>query len=197
MNDYYDPQPTIELDRHVVLAGYVSTETRIIGQRLAALTGLRSSDLDQLIEHHVGKSIWQLIWSEREERYRQLEREHMRRALRDRPFGILTIGDAALADPFNRRLLLAETHLVALNLDLANCYWRLKSLRSAELDGWHPLFPGPLLHIDQVKPFFLAREPAMREARLNVDQVGKSLGAVVEDLHVILESLAPPAPQKA
>ncbi|MEL7061035.1 MAG: shikimate kinase, partial [Acidobacteriota bacterium] len=96
MNDYYSHHPLVSLDRHVVLAGFVTEETRGIGYRLAALTGLPVTDLDRSIEHVAGQSVWKLIWNEGEARYRELERVALRRALDDRPLGIITLGDGTL-----------------------------------------------------------------------------------------------------
>lgn len=191
MRDYYDPHATVTLDRHLVLAGYLGDETRRIAYQLAALTGLGVSDLDRKIEHHAGKSVWELIWNEGERRYRRLEREYLRRLLAETPRAILSLGDGALIDEDNRRRVLEEARLVVLDLDLANCYWRLKSSPLGEKGYWHPLYPGPVERFEQVRPFHELRAPGFAEAHHHIELRGKGRGDVVDRL---LEMIAGPEP---
>ena len=102
MQGYYDYGPLVDLRKPVALAGYLTEETRVVGYRLAALLGLPSIDLDRRIEHQSGRSVWSLVWDESEARYRQLERQELRRAVRERPCGILSLGDGTLMDEENR-----------------------------------------------------------------------------------------------
>ncbi|MEM9553006.1 MAG: shikimate kinase [Acidobacteriota bacterium] len=189
MDGYYDYHPLLSLDRHVALAGYLGAETRVIGYRLAAVTGLPVVDIDRSIEHDAGKSIWHLIWTETEAQYRNLERRELERALSARPFSILTLGDGALLDPVNRKRLLEQTHLVALDLDLANTYWRLQAGDTADKDFWHPLHSGPLERVEQVKPYFDIRQTALDVAHHRIDLRGKTKSAAVSALQDLLESL--------
>lgn len=190
MDGYYDHGPTVDLDRPVALAGYVTEETRVMGYRLAALLGLPAVDLDRRIEGQTGRSVWSVIWDDTEVRYRQLEREHLRRALGERPCSIVTLGDGTLMDPTNRALVLRESHLVALDLDLPNCYWRLKASSAADLSFWHPLHPGPLQRFEQVRPFWEARAPGFAEAPHHIEMPGKDKGDVVAALQALVERLA-------
>ena len=186
MSDYYDPYPLLILDRHFVIAGYFGDETRRIGYQLAALTGLGVNDLDRTIEHYAGKSVWQLIWSEGEDRYRQMERQYLARLLAAEPRGIVTLGDGALIAETNRRLVLEQSRLVVLDLDLANCFWRLKQSELAEKDYWHPLHPGPLKRFEQIRPFHEQREPGFAEAHHRIELRGKSRSEVVDQLMEIV-----------
>lgn len=184
--DYYDHYPLVVLDRHLVIAGYLGAETRRIGYQLAALTGLGVTDLDRKIEHHAGKSVWELIWNDGEPRYRQLEQKHLIRLLAEKPRGIITLGDGALIDEANRERVLAQACLVVLDLDLPNCYWRIQSTSLGEKDFWHPLHAGPVERFEQVRPFYELREPGFTQAHHRIELRGKSRGQVVEDLMTIL-----------
>ena len=126
MEGYYDYHPTVHLERPLVLAGYLGEENRLLGLKLAALAGLPSTDLDRQIEHHAGRSIWDLVWNQGEASYRALERRYLVRLLRERPAGILSLGDGTLIDEDNRRLVEKEAHLVVLSRDLAHCFFSLK-----------------------------------------------------------------------
>jgi shikimate kinase len=189
MDAYYDYHPLLTFGKHLVLAGYIGAETRQIGHQLASLTGLPVADLDRKIEHHAGKSVWELIWGEGEGRYRELEREHLPRLLVERPYSIVTLGDGTLIDPANRRQVLAETHLVVLDLDLPNCYWRLKAGPTGKKDHWHPLHPDPLEHFEQVKPYHRLREAGFRSARHRIGLRGQKRGTTVETLMELIPRL--------
>lgn len=189
MSGYYDYEPLLDLDRPLALAGYLSAETRVIGYRLAALTGLPSVDLDRTIEHFTGMSVWNLIWTEGEERYRELERRYLRSALDAKPAGILTLGDGALIDDDNRELVLAKSHLVTLELDLANCYWRLKASPRTHQEFWHPLHDEPLDGVERLRPFHARRAPGMAAGHHRIPVRGKGLGEIVSELMALAESL--------
>ncbi len=186
MHDYYDPHALVTLDRHVVIAGYIGAETRQIGFQLAALTGLGVTDLDRKIEHHAGRSIQELIWTEGEWRYRQLERKHLTRLLAARPCSILSLGDGALIDRKNLRQVLEHALLVVLDLDLPNCFWRLKahhgSQKGDQQIDWHPLYPGPVERFEQIRPFYEQRQPGFAEGHHHIELRGKGRGEVVQQL---------------
>ena len=186
MHDYYDPHPILTLERHLVIAGYLGEETRRIGYELAALTGLGALDLDRKIEHHNGKSVWELIWNDGESHYRQQEREYLGRLLAERPRGIITLGDGALIDAVNRRRVLEETRLVVLDLDLPSCYWRIKASPVGEKDFWHPLHTGPVQRYEQIRPFHELRQPGFADAHHRIELHGKGRREVINELMKIL-----------
>lgn len=186
MDAYYDHQPLVTLEKPLVIAGYFGAETRQIGYRLAALTGLGVTDLDRKVEHHAGMSVWELIWNHTEERYRRLEGEYLRRLLAERPCGIITLGDGALIDEANRRRVLEQAFLVVLDLDLPNFYWRIKSTSQAEKDFWHPLHAGPVEGFEQVRPFHELRQPGFAEAHHRIELRGKGRREIVERLMEIV-----------
>lgn len=186
MDGYYDYGPQIDLSGHLLLAGFITEETRTLGYRLAALNGLPFADLDRKIEHRSGMSIWKLIWSEGLERYRELESEILRQELAARPFGVLTVGDGALIDDDLRRHALRHATAVFLELDLPNCYWRLKNRADAHDGHWHPLFSAPLEHIDQVRPFFQQRKPGLGALPHSIPLHGHRGSEVLDGLSALL-----------
>ena len=182
-NGYYDPYPVLELDRHIALIGFDSDETRTVGFRLAGMLGVPALDSDRLVEHHTGQSVWRLIWEKGEKHYRKLERRHLYRSLSARPFGVLSLGDGALMHPGTRAKVSSFCHLVALDRDLAGCYWHLRSTEQADMDFWHPLFPGRLQSYNQVRPFFDARRPGIESAAETVSMVGRSPSSAALELY--------------
>ncbi|MCG8462990.1 MAG: hypothetical protein MI919_42440 [Holophagales bacterium] len=186
---YYDYAPRVVLDRHVAITGLRSEETRTIGYRLAALVGVGATDLDRTIEHASGSSVWNLVWTKGEAEYRRLEKQALRRALRAEPPAIVIPGDGALIDAENRGWLAEQTHLIALDLDLANCYWRLAGTERAGMDFWHPLHTGPLVRFEQIRPFYEARRPGLDAARHRISMVGKDKGDVARELETLVMGL--------
>lgn len=190
MDGYYDYHPLHQLDRHFVLGGYVGEETRVIGFQLAALTGLPVVDLDRHIEHQAGRSVWELIWTQGEDRYRQLEREHLRSLLAERPWSILTLGDGALIDEGNRLLVSTEATLTVLDLEFSTLYWRLKAHPRADKNFWHPLHQGPIERFEQIRPYYLERQPGFAAADHRIELRGRDRAKVVEELMAILTANA-------
>lgn len=165
-----------------MLSGYLAAECRKIGYQLAALTGLTATDLDRAIEHEAGRSVRKLILMEGENRYRELEREILQRQLRERPAGVLTLGDGTLIDAENRRRVRADSRWVLMDLDLAHCFWRLTARSETPIEHWHPLYGGPLTSPDLMRPFYDLRRPGFEEAPERLDLRGKSSQKAVEEL---------------
>ncbi|MEO1366194.1 MAG: shikimate kinase [Acidobacteriota bacterium] len=188
MDGYYDYGPVISLDRHVVLGGYLPEETRMVAYRAAALLGLSAVDIDRNVEHDAGCSIWDLIWNSGEEAYRRLEAKHLRRALETRPFSMISLGDGALIDEASQTRVRELSHSVVLDVDLANCFWRLKGTDRAATDYWHPLYAGPLERIDQVRPFYQRRRPGMDHVAHRLPLGGTSAHRAVDTLVSLVKS---------
>ncbi len=170
MHDYYDYHPRVQLQRHLVLTGYFTEDTRHVGFQLAALTGLGVTDLDRTVEHFAGQSMRQLIAFEGEAQYRRLEAQHLQRLLASRPYAILTLGDGALIDPINLNSVLDLADLVVLDRDLSNCYWHIQRL-IGEQGSWHPLYPGPVEGFEQIRPFIELRQPGFAKAPQHIDRL--------------------------
>ncbi|MEM8963055.1 MAG: shikimate kinase [Acidobacteriota bacterium] len=191
MDGYYDYHPRVFLDRPLALVGMVTDAVRAVAHQLAALNGLPYLDLDRKIEHYAGTTVWELIQNDGEQRYRAMERELLPLSLRDRPAGVLVLGDGTLLDPANRRLLGDASHLVYLELDLADTYWRFQPRDATIASRWHPLFPGPLLSLDQIRPFFDHRQPALSDSPHTVDFTRRNNRDVTAELQSLIEKLQP------
>lgn len=179
-DDYYSHESQLALDRHVALVGHLVDDTRRVGLMVSSLSGLPLRDVDRLVEHQAGMSLWELVARYGEERYRSLERRELGRALDDMPPGILVLGDGLLIDEDNLRRVLERTRLVCLDLDLANCYWRL---RSRVGDGlWHPVVRGPLGGIDDLRPYFEARDAGFSRCHHTVQWGGRSYREVAREV---------------
>lgn len=205
--DYYDYAPTIAIERHVSLISLLTSETRAIAYRVAALSGLRFVDLDRLIEHECGASVNSLVAQEGEAGYRERERRVLRSALADSPPAIISLGDGALMDPGSRELVTQRTLLIGFDLDLPNCLWRVRDAQhrlelratreSAALrrpvevtsESWHPLF-GEVDDLDDLRPYYQQRRVGLDAAHRLLPARGQSIERLADQVLEILESQA-------
>ena len=194
MEGYYDHHPTVRLERPIALAGYVGEENRLLGYKMAALCGLPSADLDRLVEHHAGSSVWDLIWQQGEASYRALEHRCLKKILQERPAGVLSLGDGTLIDPANRQLVEQEAHLVVLERDLPHCFFSLKRGPRSDKDFWHPLHAGPLERLETLRPYFDRRSPGLAEPPHAVTLVGKREKVLLDELLDLVSLLSTPLP---
>jgi len=185
MTDYYSYDSQLALDRHLALVGHLSEDTRRVATMVSALTGLPLRDVDRLVEHRAGMSLWELVARHGEDRYRSLERRELERALDDAPPGVLVLGDGVLIDVRNRQRIAEDCRLVVLHLDIANCYWRL---RSRVGDGlWHPVERGRLAGIESLRPFFEERKAGFRGAHHTITWDARSHRDMAKEVLRLLE----------
>lgn len=169
MDDYYDFAPMLHLPRPIALGGLLSADARHLGHRLSAVTGLPFHDVDRVVEHRAGCSLWELVLRQGPDAYRALETKVLDVVLRDSPPGVIALGDGTLLNEGNRRRVLADARLIALSRDAASCYWRVRELVAAEPQGvppnaWHPLDWSPLTSIEQLRPYVAERLPTLVDA---------------------------------
>ncbi len=188
---YYDYEPLLYLDRHLAVAGLVGADTRAVGYRLAALSGLNYLDLDRQIEHSAGRSVESILALEGEATLRDLEAKSLDRLLRDRPHGVLALGDGALLSSANRSRLMAETTLVALEMNLEQCFERCRRrwVESGET-FWHPLHREDLVEVSQVEGFWSPRQAALALAPFRTQQQ-PSLHGTMESVIEAVPALRP------
>lgn len=189
--DYYEQAALVELRQPVALLGWLSTVTRQAGHRIASLAGLPVADLDRLIEHDAGCSVAQLLAEKGEPAYRALEQERLRAALRDRPAGILILGDGTLLDAANLSHVRDRATIVALDLDLPGLFWQVRKLSAETADGaWHPVWPTPQ-RLDDLRPFYQRRRRIFEEADIVVDVRGLGPGGVARRVLEEIPELRP------
>jgi shikimate kinase len=114
MQGYYDHHPTHRLERSLALVSFVNHMTRTVAHRLACMTGLPLSLLDELVEHQVGASSHKAIRENGLSVWREVEKTELAKAIASQPPTILALGEGALGDPDNLRLSLEAAELVYL-----------------------------------------------------------------------------------
>lgn len=134
--DYYSHHATVSLDRPVVVAGMVPFETRRLGYRVAALHGLRYSDVERALEHRFGASVAELNRSTPHHELRRSESETLHKTLSEGPFGVVTMSDQALGMRANRALVQQRSFYVVLHYTAEDCYQRFQKLYPESAPGW-------------------------------------------------------------
>src|SRR3990170_261317 len=135
--------------RRLFLSGFSGTGKSAVAALVAEALGWRALDTDQLIEEAAGKSIPEIFEQEGEARFRELEREAVRRAAEQEQAVVATGGGAVLAVE-NRRAM-ADGLVVCLD---ARPEAILKRLRSEDAPvSERPLLTGddPLGRIAELK----------------------------------------------
>lgn len=171
--DYYGYCPLILLARPVVLAGHLTEYTRAVAYRTSSLLGIPYHDVDRLIEHEIGSTLDRLIAVEGVPEYRNIEARCLIRVLREKPFGLIALGDGGLLCRDNLQRVHDQAHLVVLDFDLANLYWRIQRL-SQQRDSarWHPLFEALPASVNDLRPFYDERRSGFEVAALRIDANG-------------------------
>ena len=170
MSGYYDYTPLVQLDRPVVLSGYLTEFTRAVTYRATALLGLPYHDIERLIEHEAGQDIAKLVFEGGEASYRQVESSCLQRVLRERPSGLIALSDGGLLDDDNLDRIRNRGRLVLFDFDLPNLYWRAQRLgRRNDSTDWHPLYEGSPSSIDEIRPYFLERKAGFSRPDLRID----------------------------
>jgi XRE family transcriptional regulator, aerobic/anaerobic benzoate catabolism transcriptional regulator len=182
MRDYYDVYPANLLDKPLALTGFYGAGVQRVGTSLSTRTGLPGIDLDRWIEHEAGCSLSEMHLTRPAEEHPRLERLLLKRALQERPAGVIMLGEGTLADEENRRLVLEGATLVYLRAQLP---WLLAGIVE-ELQaspGCLPTFlygaPGSA---SELLPYFHKRAPGYEAAHLVIDVDSRATGTVVQEL---------------
>lgn len=189
-SSYYDHQPTITLERPVVLTGFPGVEYRQVGHELAVLSGLPIVDLDRWIEHQAGQSLWALLRDQGAMALRALEAQLLERALTARPYELVVLGDGTLIDADNLRRVRGTAAVVYFRLPPITAYWELRRQIRERPPGPSPFVPQPLEHCEQLKPLWEERRAGFESAHLTVDMEGQRPEDVVPLLFEALPRLA-------
>jgi shikimate kinase len=95
----------MEKVQRIVLTGFMGVGKSTVARFLASLLGAKKIDLDAQIEQSQKKTIAEIIKSEGEKRFRQIETENLRLILTNREAQIIALGGGAWTIAENRRLI--------------------------------------------------------------------------------------------
>jgi shikimate kinase len=112
--------------RTIFLVGFMACGKSTVGRALAAASGRRFVDLDEVIEARVGCTIGEFIAREGEPRFREIETECLRQAA-GREGAVVALGGGAFTREVNRGLAAERGITVWLDAPFELCWRRIKS----------------------------------------------------------------------
>jgi shikimate kinase len=161
--------------RPIVLIGFMGTGKTTVGRQLAARTGRRFLDLDDVISQRAGRPVPEIFRSDGEPAFRRLEREALEHVLAEEGVVIATGGGAACREP-NLSLMLERADVVAL--------WASPEevIRRTGARSGRPLLDGAQDPLAAAQALLAAREPFYRRAHLRVETEGKRPELIAQEI---------------
>jgi 3-dehydroquinate synthase len=174
----------MKVDRQItnlVITGFSGTGKSLVAKEIARRLGWDFLDTDDEIVKQAGKPIAQIFREEGEGRFRELERETIRKACQQRRT-VVAIGGGALVDPQNYELLAKTGLIVCLEARPETIYERLfrEAARSHETEV-RPLLAtdNPLERIRQLKA---SRQPYYAKSDWTIHTDGLSISEVTDEV---------------
>jgi len=180
--DYYDPHPTLQLERALALCGFMGSGVRSVARGLSARTGLPLHDLQRSVESEAGMSWARILLEQGPEALAEAEARALDRALREAQPGIIALSHGALLDAGIRETALAHTQLIYLERPLPVLFQRVVTQLLARPASIAEFMLGAPRNVDDLRPYFEAREPGYREAPVSLGARDLHDGDIVETL---------------
>jgi shikimate kinase/3-dehydroquinate synthase len=166
---------------NLIITGFSGTGKSLVAKEAARRLNWDFLDTDDEIVRQTGKPIAEIFRQDGEGKFRELERETIRKACRQRQT-VIAIGGGAIVDPQNYELLAKTGLIVCLEAKPETIYERLfcEAARSPETEV-RPLLAvdNPLERIRQLKA---SRQPHYAKADWTVHNDKLSLGEVAEEV---------------
>jgi shikimate kinase len=141
----------------IYIVGFMGAGKTTVGREISLQLQQPFLDLDAEIEKSERMSVAEIFRQFGEQRFRQLERIHLKR-LSAEGRGIIALGGGAYVDPENRKIADETGAVVWLETSLDSIRQRVRS------DGTRPLLSEP----DKVEKLYASRLPFYRLARIHV-----------------------------
>jgi 3-dehydroquinate synthase len=174
----------MKLDRRItnlIITGFSGTGKSLVAKEVARGLNWNFLDTDDEIIKQTGKPIAEIFRQDEEARFRELERETIRRACQQRRT-VIAIGGGAIVDPQNYELLAKTGLIVCLEAKPETIYERLfrEAAYSPETEV-RPLLANdnPLERIRQLKasrqPYYANVDWTVHTDNLNISQVAEEV----------------------
>jgi 3-dehydroquinate synthase len=174
----------MKLDRritNIIITGFSGTGKSLVAKAVARRLNWDFIDTDDEIVKQAGKPIAEIFRQDGEGKFRELERETIRGACRQKHI-VIAIGGGAIVDPQNYELLAKSGLIVCLEAKSETIYERLfrEAARSPETEV-RPLLAtdNPLERIRQLKasrqPYYANVDWTVHTDNLNISQVAEEV----------------------
>jgi 3-dehydroquinate synthase len=174
----------MKLDRRItnlIITGFSGTGKSQVAKEVARRLNWDFLDTDDEIVEQTGKPIAEIFRQDGEGKFRELERETIRKACQQRQI-VIAIGGGAIVDPQNYELLAKTGLIVCLEAKTETIYERLfrEAARSPETEV-RPLLAvdNPLERIRQLKA---SRQPYYAKANWTIHTDGLSVSEVADEV---------------
>lgn len=188
MEGYYDYGPRVQLPRPLALIGFMGAGTHLTGHALASKLGLPLLPIDRHVEHEAGMSLSSLQVQRGDGARRALEHESIARAARERPSGIVVLGDGALLQRATLNLVCAQMDLIYIERPLDALYDAVRQ-ELADSPGRYPEFVLKPPTREDLQTLLAEREPGYQQAKhgLHAERLHpqRVCDALVEELDLL------------
>jgi shikimate kinase len=155
----------------IYLVGFMGAGKSTVGRELSLKLQCPFVDLDAEIEKAEGIPVREIFARFGEARFRQVEREHLKR-ISEASMAVVALGGGAYVDPENRRLV--DNSGVAVWLDAS-----FSAIRDrVRPDGTRPL----LADLEQARRLYSERLPSYKLARLHVLTDNRLPDAIAQEI---------------
>jgi shikimate kinase/3-dehydroquinate synthase len=174
----------MKLDRqitNIIITGFSGTGKSLVAMEVALRLNWDFLDTDDEIVKQTGKPIAEIFRQDGEDRFRELERETIRKACQQRQI-VIAIGGGAIVDPQNYELLAKTGLIVCLEAKPETIYERLfREAASSPDREVRPLLAvdNPLERVRQLKA---SRQPHYAKADWTIHTDGLSVSEVAEEV---------------
>jgi shikimate kinase len=162
----------------IYLVGFMGTGKSTVGRELSLKLRYPFLDLDSEIEEAEGLSVREIFDRFGEPRFRQLEREHLRRVSK-MPTAVVALGGGAYVDPDNRQIVDETGIAVWLDASYSSLRARVRS------DGTRPLLGDP----ERAQKLYSDRRPAYELARIHILTDNRLPDDIAEEIIKRMEAL--------
>jgi len=158
----------------IAITGFMASGKTTIARALAARFDYEFVDLDELIATQQGRTIKEIIETQGEDRFRQIETSALREVLRKDGARVIALGGGAWTMPENRRMLDKRQALtVWLDASFELCRKRIEAGGKTR-----PLASSP----EQAHQLYLQRRPIYELAQKRIVCEGKDAVEIVEEI---------------
>ncbi|MFQ5901756.1 MAG: shikimate kinase [Thermodesulfobacteriota bacterium] len=160
--------------KNIILTGFMATGKSSVGSMLAERLSLKYVDTDTIIEDEAGLSISDIFKRHGEGRFRDMEKDVIRRLSSEEGL-VISVGGGAVVDPENISLLREKGIIISLTASPEEIVARTGG------DETRPLLSGND-RLERIKELLKEREVYYSRANLMIDTSCKEIKEVVEEI---------------
>lgn len=178
---YYDPYPTAQLTRPLVLVGHPGSDVAAIGHDLAGRTGLPLNDLARSVEARVGRSLLRILTEDGAGVLAEFEEGRLHAALERRPCGVVVISSGAIMRTGAERWLPGLARIIAVQRPRAELLRRMrKSWKSSPASS--ELTAGPPKEVSELDALLAPWEAALAVGHVQLSAADRHASRVAEEI---------------